>query len=334
MRMWDNWVGRYIQRSNHWRAFWGYLILAVFGVLAFLARWVVYNLLFGPFPLTPAELAAVESASTQTRYFVDFEPDWYTRTSFQVVDQKSNKPLQDYFLVLVNGRYFVVQVLTGHEGGSFTGFIEEPDSQAREVMDGMEQRVPSLRGQYLPFMVRDTRDRYFTPWAVLIGLSLILAWALWLLGFAWSRMLDPSRHPFARALQRYGEPHEVAAQIDRALVDAPHYTIGPVEFLGPFALCHTLSSGFQVFRVDDLVWVYKSVARINFGSSYGARLHCRDGTIIYVPGDEQTIDDLLTKLVHLAPGVVGGYSPELEDWWEKDRDSFIAEVPRRKEPPA
>ena len=92
---------------------------------------------------------------------------------------------------------------------------------------------------------------------------------------------------------------------------------------------------FDLFRLDNLVWVYKKAVkrRVNFiipaGTTYTAALNFSDGQAD-VGGSQKKVEELLALASQRAPWAVKGYTDDLAKLWKSSRNSFVAEVMKRK----
>jgi hypothetical protein len=209
-------------------------------------------------------------------------------------------------------------------------------------MGGLESKAPALKDVLLPYVVDATRE-FQTHTVLLLGLvALVGVPGVWLVVQALLRSARPGRHPIAKALRRFGKPAEVAAAIERERGENEPGQLGPVELAGRWLLCRSLGKGFQVFRLDDLVWVHKAVITVNGVPNYWAKLYDRDGVHFAVRADQKKIDALLGLLVQSVPWVLAGYAPELERAWQSNPQGIVAAVEQRRmeyeqgasEPPA
>ena len=93
--------------------------------------------------------------------------------------------------------------------------------------------------------------------------------------------------------------------------------------------------GFDLFRLENLVWAYKkTVKRRIYIYSGGDRL-CR-GAVLQrwqseVAGKEKKVDEVLTLAGERAPWAAKGYSDDLQKAYKKRKDGLVAEVMKRKQ---
>ena len=92
---------------------------------------------------------------------------------------------------------------------------------------------------------------------------------------------------------------------------------------------------FDLFRLDNLVWIYKKTVKrriygvIPMGTSYAAELNFSDG-VAEVAGSQKNVDELLALAGERAPWAVKGYTDDLAKFWKSSRAGFVAEVMKRK----
>jgi hypothetical protein len=83
-------------------------------------------------------------------------------------------------------------------------------------------------------------------------------------------------------------------------------------------------------RVDDLIWIYKLVLRINGAPTYHLKMYDRHGCEVSVSMKDQFVDAALSALVALAPWLLAGYDAKLEDLWKRKRQMMIDAVEQRR----
>jgi hypothetical protein len=186
-------------------------------------------------------------------------------------------------------------------------------------------------------------------WPLLVGFAVL--WAIGLSaalkgGRGLVRMDD---HPDLLALRRFGIPGQVEAEIEAELADK-----GQVVRIGKPARGGDLGGEqviltrswliyltqeddrlLRVFRLDSLVWAYRSwtveVAAVVAGErAASAYLADRHGVRLQIPGTPGAITRLLAEVLARVPWVLNRFDEDAERAWREDRGRFIADVDRRR----
>jgi hypothetical protein len=293
---------------------------------------VVYNLFAGPFPVDEQALAAIDRPGSVSRYFVTFEAKNYRPTDVTVRTDKDPTPFAAYVLVPVQDRWLVVRRYTSQKGDILTGTLAAPSAEERDKVFGSQIRRAPGRKEVLPYVV-DANQGVFYMGAVaeLVLLLVPLGLGGWLVVRALRRTWRPERHPIARALARFGTPREVADAIEQETGAVQRLRVGPVEFRGRWLLCRALGQGYKVFCLDDLVWVYKLIMRINGVPHYWARLFDRHGESFQVRSSENRVNAILSGVAVQAPWLITGYGEALEQAWKSNPASLIGAVEQRRQ---
>ncbi len=134
------------------------------------------------------------------------------------------------------------------------------------------------------------------------------------------------QHPLAKSLCRFGIPREVADTIETETAGIRRFRIGRITLLDRWLDC-----GAHVFRVDDLVWIYKLVVRVNGSPVYYVKLHDRHGYQTSMAMKERHVDATLTALFTLSPWVFAGFDPQLDNAWKTNRARLIDAVDQRRQ---
>jgi hypothetical protein len=328
--MWDNWIGQRIRQSNRRVLVWGLILCAIGLGVAFLYRYVIFNLFAGPFHVDEETLASIRRPGDVSRYFITFEMKKWVRTDVTVATNKDPKPFAEYVLVRVKDRYLIVRRYVSQQGDTVTGTLAAPNAEEQQkVFDSLIKQVPDFEKTLLPVVLDANKAKFYMEAIGLLVLPLVpLAFGIWLTLRALRRAWQPDRHPIARALVRFGTPHEVAESIEQE--GGPLLRVGPVEFHGCWLLCRTLGQGCKVFRVEDLVWVYKLIMRINGVPGYWAKLYDRHGESFQVGDSEKRVDAILIGVAGLAPWLIAGYDSMLEEHWKNNPANLIEAVEERK----
>ena len=151
---------------------------------------------------------------------------------------------------------------------------------------------------------------------------------------SWRRLSGQVEHPAVTRAGAWGDIAVTSAEVERELEMAVKAKGGGWTLTQNYAVKNARLS-FNLFRLDNLVWVYKKAIkrRVNFiipaGTTYAAALIFSDGQAEVV-GSQKKVDELLSVASERAPWAVKGHSADLEKFYKSSRNSFVAEVMKRK----
>ena len=156
------------------------LVWLVAGLAAYLGRRYLYNVLLGPFPVSPADLAALADPDERLEYFVTVDGD-EVKLLFPRAYAGGREPYSMYGLVRVGPKWLMLRVPAGEEGPRLTGTLEGlSDFERRHVLRPARQGPGGPR-DFLPFRLEAAR--YFRtvgwltavlPLAALVVLAVVL----------------------------------------------------------------------------------------------------------------------------------------------------------------
>lgn len=141
-----------------------------------------------------------------------------------------------------------------------------------------------------------------------------------------------------RALARYGDPVDVAREVEREVAAASE-TFGDVT-LTTHWLLHERPLGVDLVRVEAIAWVYACdtdhrVNGIKVAATRGVAVHTRsapyDAVALALPCSADDRPRLLAGLVARAPWCMMGYSADRADRWARDRAALLAAIDRSAE---
>jgi hypothetical protein len=151
---------------------------------------------------------------------------------------------------------------------------------------------------------------------------------------SWRRLSGQVEHPAITRAKAWGDLAVTSAEVERELEMAVKVKGGGWTLTQNYAVKNARLS-FDLFRLDNLVWVYKKATkrRVNFiipaGTTYAAQLNFSDGQAEVV-GKQKKVDELLAMASERAPWAVKGHSDDLAKFYKSSRNSFVAEVMKRK----
>jgi hypothetical protein len=161
MPMEDNALGR------RRRLLAGLALLAAAGLLAFLCRRYLYNVLLGPFPIDRATLVALADADDRLEYFVTVQGD-AVEVLFPRAYTAGSEPYSKYALLQVGDRWVLLRVPTGQEGTSQTGTLEGLSAFEREHVLGPRAHGTAGPRTFLPFRLEATRYFRVVGWLLAV----------------------------------------------------------------------------------------------------------------------------------------------------------------------
>ena len=151
---------------------------------------------------------------------------------------------------------------------------------------------------------------------------------------SWRRLSGQIEHPAVTRARAWGDIALISAEVEREREMAVIVKRGGWTLTQSYAVKNMWLS-FDLFRLDNLVWVYKKAVkrRVNFiipaGTTYSAALNFSDGQAD-VGGSQKKVEELLALASQRAPWAVKGYTDDLAKFWKSSRNSFVAEVMKRK----
>jgi hypothetical protein len=151
---------------------------------------------------------------------------------------------------------------------------------------------------------------------------------------SWRRLSGQVDHPAVTRAKAWGDIAVTSAEVERELETAVKAKGGGWTLTQNYAVKNARLS-FDLFRLDNLVWVYKKRVKrrvyffIPAGTTYAAELNFSDGQA-EVAGKQKKVDELLALASERAPWAVKGYTDDLANFYKSSRNSFVAEVMKRK----
>jgi hypothetical protein len=141
----------------------------------------------------------------------------------------------------------------------------------------------------------------------------------WRLIVALRRRARPERHPMVAGLARFGDPAQVAREIDAEAPGARRF--GNVLVTRRFLVVTGVAR--EIVALDELGWVYPKVTSrsVNFvplGSTESLELHTRRAPHRVLPLSVLAQEGLYAYLQDVAPQARFGFSPQLQAWWRAE----------------
>jgi hypothetical protein len=339
--MWDDFVSRQIRRTNRNLLILGTSLLAIVATVVSFTWRDVYNLVLGPFPIQPSELAAIWNPDQPKRYYLKVQGNKSYATGMQVVDAGHKENVRAVVVALVVGKKFLlVKTPADNYQLEFKGTLVAmpPEVQSGAVLP-IEEKYPDLKGAFLPFMLDATGFRISDNILPAIFGFLITSGGLFLVGLALSRMAAPDKHPLFAKLEKYGQLQDVRARIDSEMRGE-----GGGEKFGGLRITTNWLINAAPYKTDvmatrDIVWAYPKVTKhyhngIPTGKTYSAIVRDSKGQSVEVSGKKDSVPKLLESLKRRMPWILVGYTKELETLWQKEKPRFFQLMEQRRAAPS
>jgi len=159
----------------------------------------------------------------------------------------------------------------------------------------------------------------------LIAVPGVVAIACWLM-----RVVNPKRHPIYKRLSRYGDPGQLAAQLNQEFATAD--TAQPTHF-GENWLAQADTYGLSLVPWSEIAWLHiYTKTQGGVRTSAYVRVWSRSGEQFVAPAGVRPgeAEELFEQLCTRAPWAEAGYSAELDHQWKKQRADFLARVEARR----
>ncbi|MBI1256149.1 MAG: hypothetical protein GC204_01640 [Chloroflexi bacterium] len=339
----SNVVYEMVRRSNR-----RMLILAIVGIVAiavgvFLDRQQVFSFISGPQEMATQELVQIQDADSLARNWVTVKGSSVVDTGWQNYTAHDVGPttINASYLALTVGKRFLLLEVPGEVEAktlpeTFTGALKNiPSDISNEVIDDIRQQSPSAAKQFLPIMLdtADYRNATIFPVGIFLTAGIVVVLALlymWL-----RRTTNPLRHPYLKALARYGDPKQLSETISYEMNNA-HTQVSSYIHVTPHWLVFNRGVSFQVAQLREVTWAYQKVIQhktygINTRKTFEVNIWDQTGKMIAFIGSQNEVVGTLRAVAEAADWVVIGYSSELDQKWRKSRAEFIEAVKQRRD---
>ena len=286
----------------------------------------------------------MQDADTLARNWVTVKGSNVIDTGWQnyTTHDSGPKTINSSYAALTVGKRFLLLEIPGEIDENtlpetFTGaLVNIPVDVSNQVIDDIRQQSPSAAKQFLPVMLdtSDYRNATIFPAGIFLTAGILITLALlymWL-----RRTINPLRHPFVKALARYGDPKQLSETITYEMNNA-HTKVGSYIHITPHWLVFNRGGSFQVAQLREVTWAYQKVIQhktygINTRKTFEVNVWDQTGKMITFIGSQNEVVGTLRAVGEAAEWVVIGYSNELDQKWRKSRAEFIAEVKQRRDP--
>ena len=333
----ETWIHTMAARASRRRVVAWLVVLGAVAIGVSAERRYLTNCLKGPFDLRPDELAQIRELSEAPRYYVRVTGSKAVDTGIQQVTVRrragveTSREVSAGYYVLVVGDRLLVTKQSGAAKTTVEGGLEPLSADLSQRLF-TDPEMQAIRARFYPFYVDN--DSFRLGAYIQLAVGLVLGFLAIRTGLpAWRRLKDPSSHPVVARAASWGDPLGAAVQAEREF-GSPAFRGGGWSVGETYLISSTFFS-FDVLRLGDLLWAYKSVTKhsVNFiptGKTYAAVLACDGGTAT-VRAPEKKTDELLAFAASRVPWAVFGHSPELATLFKKNANDFCAAVEQRKQ---
>jgi hypothetical protein len=314
----------------------------------------MYNLFWGPFPVSQEEIVNYDINSFINKSFVSFIGENPIDTGYeaitQTVDKNSNKVTKEestanYVVFPQPESILIVKSTKNHSGNSYRGFLKPVPSDIRnQIVSDIEKEVPEAKGKFLALMLDETdQPNVFLPVLLLI----LFAYAFWDLSKIIKDLSRFGDEQLLKEIEIYGDSQKLITEIDSE-IDKIHNNIDHTKLwhetntgtnnnliLTKSWLIYCKTFETHVIRLESIVWAYEKVVShsVNFiptGKTYALSLKTSKFQSFEVPSNETDIKKLLNELVNRFPWIIFGHKPEIETLWNSHKQEFIKVVEGKK----
>ena len=162
------------------------------------------------------------------------------------------------------------------------------------------------------------------PFPLFVALPGVVALGVWVY-----RRMKPEAHPAYTGLARFGDPAQVAAEVEAAFAGVP--IDEAVRFSADW-LAQGDTYGVHVVPWREVAWIHLYTRVQNGFPSHFVRVWTRDGRTFVIPVGraEGEKESMLAQLYARAPWAEVGYSPEKLKEWQRERAAVLARVDARR----
>lgn len=164
----------------------------------------------------------------------------------------------------------------------------------------------------------------FQHWfPLLVLIPGVVVFVFWLV-----RVVNPKGHPVYKQLARYGEPQQLASDIDREFANT---TANDRTLFGEHWLAQGNMFGVDLVPWTAIAWLHVYTIVRNRVPSHHVKVYTRDGSMFQTPGvnDEDRARETMLELHQRASWAEMGYSKDLENEWARHRSDVVARVDAR-----
>lgn len=302
-----------------------------------------YNFIFGPFPMTVAQLQQIQEPSQPLKYFVTVTGDKSFDTGFEQITQRkrsgtivsSNVSGKVVALGVENRILLVKAALSEQEATTFTGHLTEVPSKIQTELINPE--IKEVQKIFFPFLLtaddnfRDSGAIYLAVAFTCIGIS---SWNLIKVGLRQGKL---ELHPLGKRLATFGNFDVIVTQINSQIATgANNLYSGKNLIITTSWLIQKNLYNVDLFNLEQIAWIYPKVTQhttngIPTGKTHAVVVIDRSGATLEISAKKEEVKKIMTEIMERIPWVIVGYSDDLKNILQKDRASFLAMIQQRRE---
>jgi len=334
----ESWLVRMVRnRAGRQLAAWA-LVLGVMGLVAWGQGWYLRDFVTGPHPMDEAALAAVASPEMAPHRYARVSGSQAIDLGLQQITVRTRNGVEvgrevsaEYYALALESRLLLVKSASG-QPTTVEGELRALTSELESNL-WADEEVRSVRDRFLPYYLDAAESFRFGGWVALGAAAVVLAIFAWKGRPAWRHWRQPEAHPVVARVRGWGDPIGLDVEIERDQ-SRPLFKSASGWRVGSHYLVQSSFFGFDVLRLEDLLWGYKKVTqhRVNFiptGKTYAALLRCYGGDA-EVTGKEKDADRVLEHAARRTPWAVFGWTADLDKAFAKDAAGFAAAIEQRR----
>ena len=238
-----------------------YTFLGAFSLLLIVFLWVSFAAWIPGFinDLT----GAVQVSKDAVEHITDEYslPHYASVTGDEVSDTGFKSDYNHYMVLRFGDRLLLVKAPHVTDSLTFKGSLEMLSHDDKHtIIDDYEKHHPGSAARFLPAKFRVLENHKVLT--IVTILVLLAFFAVIVVGFVAGviRAVDRTKHPLWKSLARYGNPTEIASQIDSEFAQPGTFKAGRVHLSRSWMLYQGL--GFtSIISLAHVVWVYKLTRR-------------------------------------------------------------------------
>ena len=337
----DNYIFSNIRRCNRNLLLVNGIILVIIIFAGFSQVRYLYNFFFGPFDTDNKTLISIKEPDKMEKYFCRVTGEEVYDSGVQHIvrniDKYTNKVTSEkveayYYILGVNKRYLIVKSPDEKKNHSYSGAIMNiPGDVKTTILDQVKEK--EIKEYFLPFMMDATNFRTSGYWCLGIAIPILLI-VIWNLIKFFQRNNSPEDHPVYKKLGNYGVASDIASRINDEILAQPLIT-GAVKVTPAWLLIERFFT-IEIENLSDIMWIYKKITThkaygvITTGKTFEVCIMTRNGRAIYTTGKEIQLNEIINNICNKAPWVIAGFSSEIKNLWDKERNTFIATVDQKR----
>lgn len=306
------------------------LLLLLVGFVWWAVGGLLYSLIRGPVVIPYHELISINNVSNYEGKYVQVTAD--TIINSGVVHLEDGKQDGVYEVMILRRTLLILFARTATRSNVASGELGPIPYDLRK--DLIEKSDPESQKAFLPFML-NTEEFGEYDYLIFFFLALITAVPLWNVVKGTRKLADPVSSSTFKSLQPYGNPVQVARDIE-----SEYRNRDGLQESRQFILTRSWLIAPHVFRADitnlaDILWVYhfKRKIRIHFVpvAAYNSLIiKTRTGRTVAINISKERANNLMETLRKRIPWIQIGYSQELRLLFDNNKQAFIQRIEARR----